>query len=190
MAHAPGHTGGGANPLLQQTINQRLQGQGLDLSPFFDAQRLALGERSQAAEGSQQRQQLQAALATGQGRSGAAGAARRGIASQAAGQRRGQEAQLGLQEQIQIQRSIENALSSGLSLEQLEIQRQQLQEQIRQFNELNQPPGPLEVVGGVLGLGAGLFGAQGAFPNIFGGGGDNTPPGGVAGVPIGPPPLF
>lgn len=177
MSSHPGRT---TNPLLEQTINERLRGQGLDLSPFFGAQRQFLSEQSRASESAQQRQAVQQAVTTGTGRSGAVAAGQRGISATAAGQRRGVEAQLGLQEQIQMQQAIQNALAAGLSLEQigisreqLDLQREQLREQIRQQN---QAPGIFEILGGVAGLGAGLFGAQGAFPKVFGGGGGNAIP--------------
>lgn len=167
------------NPLLQQTINQRLQGRGVDLAPFFGAQRQFLGAQSRASEEAQQRQVLTSAVTRGTGRSGATAAAQRGVRAQAAGQRRGTEAQLGLQEQLQRQQAIQDAIAAGLQgeqigvqerlgQEQLALQREQLQEQIRQFNLQNQPPTFGEILGEGVGAAAGLFGAGGAFPNFFG----------------------
>lgn len=175
----PNGAGSRFNPLLQQTINQRLQGGGVDLAPFFGAQRQFLGAQSRASEEAQQRQVIADAVSRGTGRSGATGAAQRGVRAGAAGQRRGVEAQLGLQEQLQRQKAIQDAIRAALSGEQLgvqerlgqgqlDIQRSQLQEQIRQFDLQNQPPTIGEILGQGLGAGANLFGAQGAFPNVFG----------------------
>ena len=173
------HQTGTFDPILQRVLSQRLLGQGADLSPQFETLGSSLRERSRASEGAQRRQTLEDALTRGTGRSGATGAALRGVSATAAGQRRGIEAGLGLEEQKARQQAIQQAImaalqgsgiqsSERLGMRGLDIDQQRVDLQRQQVERMLEDPGILEIFGEVLGLGAETFGAQGAFSKVFG----------------------
>ena len=166
---------------LTGVLRGRLLGQGPDLDPAFDQRRKALMSMLAASQMGQQQQFLGQQAATGTGRSGSTAAGLQGIRGQTQKAQTDIFSQLAMAQQQQQQAAIENAIGNtlgfgrlGLQSRGLDIQQQQLDEMIRQANE---QPGFLELLGGGLGLGASLLGAQGAFPlSLLGGtGGQKNP---------------
>jgi hypothetical protein len=176
----------GISPQIESVLGQRLLGQGPGLEAYGALEQSLLGDITQ--RGADARRALMERQAiSGTGRSGATAALLGGLERDLESERTRTQAGLGLERAGALNRMIENAIASGLTLEDLmgrrDLSLQQLEEQRRQFDLLNQPPGALEVLGGVTGalgglggLAAGLFGRQGAFPlgGNGGGGGMST----------------